>query len=177
MSEHEEEPGTIDELLERMEAARAAFYASLAGLSEEQLAAPLTERGWSVADHMAHIAVWIDGIAQALDGKKRWAAMGADGPPEQGGFDELNERLRELHRGKSPAQARAWLDEVHDRMLAKLRSLSMEDLRRPYSHYQPDEVRADADQPFLGWVAGNTFGHYDEHRGWITAALEQKGWI
>lgn len=176
MSDHNELPTSVDELLGRMEAARAAFYASLRGLSDEQLAAPITERDWSAADHMAHIAVWMEGILVAFEGRSRWAAMGAGGPPGAGGFDALNERLRAPHAGMSPAEARAWLDAAHERMAARLRGLTIEELNRPYSHYQPDEPRDDASAPFLGWVVGDTYGHYDEHRAWIEAALREKGW-
>jgi len=176
MSEQDELPTTVEELLKRMETARGAFHAELAGLSEEQLGAPITERDWSAADHMAHIAVWMEGILVALDGESRWAAMGADGPPGPAGFDELNERLRAPQRGKSPAEARAWLDAAHERMAARLRGMSIADLRRPYSHFQPGEPRDDASEPFLHWVVGDTYGHYDEHRGWIAAALREKGW-
>jgi uncharacterized damage-inducible protein DinB len=173
MSDETALPETIDELLTRIEHSKTAFDSALAGLTDTQLAAPLTERDWSVADHMAHIAVWMEGILAALDGASRWAAMGG-GPPGPDGFDALNEQLRAPHAAKSPAEVRAWLDATHERMLAKLRGMSIEDLRRPYGHYQPHEVRADAGEPFLNWVVGDTYGHYDEHRGWITAALERK---
>lgn len=172
----DELPGTIDDLVTRAEDSRAAFYAELDGLTEEQLAAPLTERDWSAADHMAHIAVWMEGILAALDGTSRWAAMGADGPPGQAGFDELNERLRAPHAAKSPAEVRAWLDATHARMLARLRAMTIEELRRPYSHYQQGEARDDAGEPFLNWIVGDTYSHYDEHRGWIAAALRERGW-
>jgi uncharacterized damage-inducible protein DinB len=171
MSDGNELPTTIDELTARMEGSRAAFYTVLEGLSPEQLVAPLTERGWSVIDHMAHIAVWMEGILAGLDGKNRWTAMGAEGPPGDGGFDELNERLRAHHTTKSPADVRAWLDAAHERMLARLQGTSIEELRRPYSHFQPDEPRDDAGEPFLHWVVGDTYGHYDEHRGWLVEAL------
>jgi uncharacterized damage-inducible protein DinB len=168
-------PATVDELTMRMERSRAALYAALDGLSPEQLAAPLTERGWSAADHLAHIAVWMEGILAGLDGTSRWAAMGADGPPGDAGFDELNERLRAPHRAKSPAEVRAWLDATHERMLARLRGMTIEELRRPYGHYQPDEPRDDAGEPFLHWVVADTYGHYDEHRGWLVEALHAWG--
>jgi Mycothiol maleylpyruvate isomerase N-terminal domain len=176
MSDEHDLPATSDDLVTRIEHGRAAFYTALDGLTAEQLAAPITERGWSVADHMAHIAVWMEGILVALDGSSRWTAMGADGPPGQAGFDELNERLRAPHAAKSPAEVRAWLDATHTRMLARLRGMTMEELRRPYRHYQPTETRDDADEPFLGWVVGDTYAHYDEHRDWIAAALRERGW-
>jgi hypothetical protein len=121
---------------------------------------------------MAHIAVWMGGILAALDGISRWEAMGG-GPPGRAGFDELNEQLRAPHTAKSPAEVRAWLDETHGRMVGRLRGMSIEDLRRPYGHYQPGETRDD-DAPFLNWIVGDTFSHYDEHRGWIAAALREQ---
>jgi uncharacterized damage-inducible protein DinB len=156
-----------------IERSKAAFDATLADLSETQLAAPLTERDWSIADHMAHIAVWMEDILAALDGRDRWAAMGG-GPPGPDGFDALNEQLRVPHSAKSPAEVRAWLDATHQHMLAKLRGMSIAELRRPYGHYQPHEARDDANEPFLNWVVADTYGHYDEHLGWITTALRRE---
>lgn len=173
MTDEIELPETIDDLLTRIERSKMVFDAALAELTDAQLAAPLTERDWSVADHMAHIAVWMEGILAALDGGDRWAAMGG-GPPGAEGFDGLNEQLRTPHAAKSPAEVRAWLDATHQRMLTKLRGMTIEELRHPYGHYQPHEVRDDAGEPFVNWVVSDTYGHYDEHLGWITAALERK---
>lgn len=171
MTDEHELPTTVDALIARIERSRQEFDAALAGLTDEQLAASITERGWSAADHMAHIAVWMEGITSALDGASRWTAMGTDGPPGPEGFDELNERLRTPHAAKAPAEVRDWLDAAHARMLVKLRGTTIEALSRPYNYYQPHEARDDADKPFLRWVVDNTYEHYDEHRNWIVAAL------
>lgn len=173
MSDEQELPATTEELLARMESSRAAFYAALDGLTDAELAAPITERGWSVADHMSHIAVWMHGILEALDGANRWEAMGADGPPGAD-FDTLNERLRAPHAARSPAEARAWLEATHARAVARLGGMTIDELRRPYSYYQPGEARDNADAPFLNWITGDTYAHYDEHRGWIVAALGER---
>lgn len=170
MSDEEQLPATVDEVVARIERGRTEFYAALDGLSDEQLAAPLTERAWSAADHMAHIAVWMEGIVGALEGRSRWAVMGA-GPPDKGDYDRLNEELRAQRGALSPAEARAWLDATHERLLEKLRSMTIDELRRPYDHYQPGEGRANGGEPFLNWIIGDSYEHYDEHRGWITAAL------
>jgi uncharacterized damage-inducible protein DinB len=176
MSDEHDLPATHDELLTRIEQSRTAFYAALEGLSDEQLGAPLTERGWSIADHMAHIAVWMDGVLGALDGRTRWEVMGASGPPEDNDFDTLNEHLRTPHAAKAPAEARAWLEAVHAGMVTKLSSMSREQLHLPYRHYQPDEARSSADEPILNWVVSDTYAHYEEHQTWITAALAERGW-
>jgi hypothetical protein len=41
------------------------------------------------------------------------------------------------------------------------------DLMKP--HY-PDDPKA---RPLIEWVIGNTCGHYQEHRGYIEALIEQ----
>ncbi len=176
MSTDQALPTTIDDLLAQIERSRAAFAAVIDGLSAAQLAAPLTAGGWSAADHMAHVAVWMEGIRAGLDGASRWAAMGAAGPPGQAGFDALNERLRALHAATPPAEVRAWLDATHARTRDRLRGMTIAALRLPYRHYQPDEARDDAGEPFLNWVLGDTYAHYDQHGDWIAAALRERGW-
>lgn len=177
MSDERELPATVEELIERAERSRTAFYAALEGLGPEQLAAPITGGGWSAIDHMAHIAIWMEGILAAFDRQNRWVAMGADGPPGSAGFDELNERLRAPHAAKSPAEVRAWLDTTHERIASRLQAMTIEELRRPYGYYQPEEERDDSDAPFLGWVVGDTYSHYDEHAGWLREALSQSGGV
>lgn len=173
MSVDDKLPKSVDELIQRMEQSRAAFEAAIADLSDAELAAPLTAPDWSVADHMVHIAVWMEGVLEALDGTNRWTAMGAEGPPGPEGFDALNERLRAPHAAKTPAEARTLLADVHRRTLAKLRTTAIDELMRPYSHFQPDEQRPDSGDPFLNWFVGDTYSHYDEHRDWIVEALNK----
>lgn len=174
MSDQDELPQSIEALLAEMERGRSELYRSITRLSDAEQAAPLTERDWSVADHLVHIAVWMDGIGSALEGKNRWLAMGADGPPGPDDFDAINERLRAPYQGLAPAEARAMLDGAHERMVARLRGLSLDDLMRPYGHYQPGEERDDNDRPFIHWVIGDTYSHYDEHKGWIEEALRDQ---
>ena len=63
----------------------------------------------------------------------------------------------------------ATFHEGHQRFVEKLRSLSQEDLERPYRHYQPDTKR---NAPVWNWVEGNTFRHYAMHKRWIAAIVE-----
>ena len=46
--------------------------------------------------------------------------------------------------------------------------MSDADLQRPYNHYQPS---SDRQQPVIGWIIGNTYGHYEEHQPWIAAIV------
>jgi hypothetical protein len=58
----------------------------------------------------------------------------------------------------------------HDEVLAKLAGLADEDLRQPYSAFDPSPGPY-SDHPIIGWVDGNTYEHDDEHRLWMEAAL------
>ncbi|NJN19247.1 MAG: ClbS/DfsB family four-helix bundle protein [Oscillochloris sp.] len=111
-------PGGLDRLLARMEAGRTLLYAGLRDLNDAQWREPITAADWSICDHLAHVAVWMEGVEAMLNGRSRWDAMGG-GPPDPGaGFDALNEQLRAPHRAGSTAEIRAWLDTVHERMVA-----------------------------------------------------------
>jgi hypothetical protein len=74
-----------------------------------------------------------------------------------------------MHAGKSHAEVRAMLEESHTRMIATLRAMQDADLIRPYSFYNPEAPEDRRDAPIVGWIAGNTFGHYQEHRPWVEA--------
>jgi hypothetical protein len=48
-----------------------------------------------------------------------------------------------------------------------LARLSDADLTRPYAYFQPNDPGPNSAQPVLGWIAGNTDEHADEHAGYI----------
>jgi uncharacterized damage-inducible protein DinB len=56
MTEDFPTPSERDEVLANIREARAELEASFAGLSEAQMTEPVTEGGWSIKDHLAHIA-------------------------------------------------------------------------------------------------------------------------
>jgi hypothetical protein len=84
--------------------------------------------------------------------------------------DAVNAAVFELHRGDPPEEALARFRETHGRVLERLAGLSDGDLSRPYSDFQPG---SDESRPVGGWVAGNTFEHYEEHLGYIREALSR----
>ena len=58
--------------------------------------------------------------------------------------------------------------------MASLHALTDADLLKTYSHYQPDEPGEDSGSPIVGWITGNTYYHYDEHRVLIEALVRVK---
>lgn len=160
------------ELLERIGASWEALEQTLWGLSPEELTEPRPPDGWSVKDHLAHLAVWEQSLLALLGGRDRDAAIGltpAAGVDDED-IDAVNAFLYQRHQGRSLADVQAALRQTHAKVVETLKSLSDEDLQRSYSHYQPDAQPPD-DRPVLGWIEGNTYEHINEHRGWLAEQI------
>jgi len=122
--------------------------------------------GWAVKDHLIHIAAWEHSLLALLEGADRHQAMGVGREVEE--TDAINAAVWAMHRNKTPEEALDYFHQTHALLLKLLRTMSDDDLRRPYNHYQPNEPRnANDNRPALDWVAGNTYEHYAEHIDWI----------
>lgn len=128
--------------------------------------------GWSVRDHLAHVAAWELSALGLLQGKDRLASMGIPGA----GWDveAMNGAIFEQHRHQTDAEASAYCRDAHDRLVAALSNLSDADLQLPYRHYQPDvDIGTDGGRPVVDWIGGNTYEHYAEHIGWIDQLVRE----
>jgi hypothetical protein len=160
---------TKDEYVERIEAAWRELEEAVGGLDAEGLRRGVPG-GWRVQDHLTHLAAWEASLLALLEGEDRVAAMGLAGM-DDAGIDEINAALYERHRDGSPVEALAELRESHRRLLRKLHEMSDEAFSRPYSDFQPWAAGEDRHLPVSGWIAGNTWEHYEEHLGYIRPAL------
>lgn len=162
------------ELLGRIQRSRQRLDNLISTLSEPELTEPGDE-GWSIKDHLAHVATWEDSLTALLEGRDRDAAMGL--PPavmETGSYDVdwINRRLFELHHAVPLPEILDAYRTAHARVLAAMTRLSDADLLRPYGFFQPG---ADEQRSVLHWIGGCTWEHYDEHLPWITAILDTVG--
>jgi hypothetical protein len=123
--------------------------------------------GWSVKDHLAHVAAWEHSLLALIEGRDRPAGMGLSEPLEE--IDPINEAIRKLHESDTVEEALGYFRDSHAQLMAGLGKLSDADLQKPYSHYQPSDP--DEMRPVIGWVAGNTYEHYTEHIDWINQLL------
>ncbi len=166
------QPQDKAELLDRIDRARASLNEVIARLGDTQLVAPGPDGRWSVKDHLAHLAAWELGIAALLRRRPRFAAMQLD---EQTYLNTdangLNTIIHQQNQGRSLGEVRLVFREAQRELLTALDSLTDADLFKTYSSYQPDEPGEDSGAPIVGWIAGNTYEHYDEHRGWIEALV------
>lgn len=161
-------PRDKEALLTGIRQSRTALEATLDRLGPEQLAGPADAQGWSVKDHLAHLAAWERSMAYLLRGRPRHEGLGV---PEEtylrAGVDEVNAAIHARTRDRSPDEALADFRDAHRELLAALEPLSYDDLLRPYSHYLPDEPGEETGEPVLTRLLGNTTEHYAEHLGWI----------
>ncbi|HWQ15290.1 MAG TPA: maleylpyruvate isomerase N-terminal domain-containing protein [Roseiflexaceae bacterium] len=173
-----ETPTTVRELRARMDEGLAAFLAALDRMSEEQITGPTDAAGWTMRDHLTHLAAWADGITALLTGQDRWAAMGAtptlmsDAATSEArlDFDVINEQIAARYRGLSAAQARALVVAAHQRLAAAVDGLRDEQLAWPYRRFAAPVV-GDGSRPIADYIAGDTYEHYAEHLGWMQSIV------
>ena len=123
--------------------------------------------GWTVKDHLAHIATWEHSLLALVEGHDREKALGL--PEGVEGIDNVNEAIRKRHETDTPDEVLGYFRDSHVRLLAALGKLGDADLQKPYSHYQPSDP--DEKRPVAEWVAGDTYEHYAEHIRWINQLL------
>lgn len=158
------------ELLRRIEVRWQKLQDLLDALVPADWERPLGD-GWPVKVHVAHLADWEESLLGLLEKGSRAAAMGI---PEElwehHDTDAMNQFMAERSMSVAAAESRERLERTHARVVSVLMGMTEADLLLPYSHYQPGDAPHNA-RPVVGWVVGNTFGHFDEHIGWLEAGL------
>ncbi|HMO97432.1 MAG TPA: ClbS/DfsB family four-helix bundle protein [Tepidiformaceae bacterium] len=160
---------TVEELLRRIDSRWQKLQELLGALTPADWERPLGD-GWPVKVHVAHLAAWERSALAILDGGSRPEAMGVPLDTwDRHDTDEINEHLAPSAGERSAGQARRDLDDSHKAIVARLNGMTRDQLLLPYSHYQPGPP--ENPRPVVGWVVGNTFGHYDEHIEWLEQGL------
>ncbi len=144
-----------DDLLRHYAELRADLLGALDGLSDEMMVEPSID-GWSVKDHMLHIAFWDDlrtaEIARISAGHgSAWRLKGEQEDP-------LNELAYQLRRDLSLEQARWELADSRRRLLDAIKSATPRGL-----------------DPSLFGEAGLRTTHEAAHAGWIRRWRGEKG--
>lgn len=157
------------ELLANMERGWAELEAYIQTLSEAQLTGPTDAAGWTGKDHLMHLAVWADGVTAMLNGAVRRERMGVDAETwASRDFERINAVIQQAHKDKPLDDVLDALRKAHQAIYAQAQSMSDDDLRRPYNYYDPTSPQ---DRPIVGWLIGDSYEHYAEHRPWIDAIV------
>lgn len=157
---------TTAEVLGRISQRRAELDALLETFDHESLTR-LGPDGWTLADHLAHVAAWEQSLVALLAGTARHAALGVSAETYAAGTEATNAEVHRLHAGQPLDEVLSFYRRSHEEVLAAVERLSGADLARTYSSFQPDEPGEDSGAPIVGWIMGNTADHYDEHIGWM----------
>jgi hypothetical protein len=166
---------TKAELLTEIDRGWRELQAFVGYLSDEQLTQPTDAAGWTVADHLLHLADWEAGMTAILRGEDRPQAMGVDRAQwDSDDYDGMNEVMRQRHLDihESRTSILAYLDQAHSEMLAALANVSDADLQKRYGDWQPLDQ---SDNPLMGSFMGNTYLHYEEHIPWMRTIGDQIG--
>jgi hypothetical protein len=144
-----------DDLLRHYETMRRELLAAIDGLRDEQMTDTSID-GWSVKDHLLHIALWDDIRAAEVTRisaghASAWRMTGAQD-------EEFNALSYELRRDLSLAQARWEFEMSRQRLLEAIRAAA------------PDALDASR----YG-EAGLRSSHEAEHAGWIRRWRGEKG--
>lgn len=134
----------------KVEASWQGLMDALEGIPEERMSEPGVVGVWSVKDTMAHIAFWDDLSTAYLDHLTTGHEL------ERVDWREVNDRVARERADWSLERARQELDQAHARVLTAVRAT-------PRSKID-DEA-----------LAGNTYGHYDEHAAEIRDWREREG--
>jgi hypothetical protein len=135
----------------------------LGTLTNEQFTVPTDANGWTVKDHMVHLAIWEDGLKSLVDGGTQRGGMEIDEATWEQDVDVINDMIFERYRDMPLDEAKQKSQVSHEILVTTLYALTDEDLMRP---------TGDGTAPLIGKIAGNTFGHYAEQMPWMQAIIE-----
>ena len=170
-----DEPITVANLLRHIDQEWADLMAYVMTLSPVQLAELHDAAGWAVKDHLIHLAVWERGITALLAKAPRLAAMGIDAATWdadlESGADQVNTAIYVHYGNLTIAEVQATMQRDHTQLVATLTALTDADIQQPYRAFQSD---TEVEEPVWGWIVGNTYMHYREHRPWIEAIAAQQ---
>ena len=159
-------PASRAELHAEIDTAWSELYTFLAELVEATAAAK-DANGWTVKDHVTHMAIWGDSVAVLFRGGYRHEALGiSEDVYSKASFDEINEIIRQREGRVALSQAIRLLRDVHGELMRGVESLTDADLGRAVRDVFPLAPRTD-DRLVADFIHENTAAHYSEHLPWM----------
>ncbi|MEO1166527.1 MAG: ClbS/DfsB family four-helix bundle protein [Chloroflexota bacterium] len=162
---------TRENLMQELTSTWSRFETYVTNLSESQGTRLKDAGGWSVKDHVIHVAVWEHAAFAMLEGKSKREELDITVEIWEQDDDPINAVLYARHKDMPWEDVLKTLKENHARMVTKINALTADDLQLPHSHYQPTSTQ---DTPIIKWIHWDTVHHYDEHLTWIKAIVESQ---
>ncbi|MFZ1946420.1 MAG: ClbS/DfsB family four-helix bundle protein [bacterium] len=164
-------PDTRAQLDAAIESAWSELDSFLAAIAEGTATAH-DSNGWTVKDHVTHMAIWGDSAAVLFRGGSRHQALGiTEDFYSKASFDEINDVIRRREADLPLDQAVQQLRETHSQLLAAVESLSDIDLDRTVRDVFPLAPRSD-NRRVVDFIYENTAAHYSEHLPWMRRLVQ-----
>jgi hypothetical protein len=140
----------------------------VAKLDDQKMTAP-DEGGWSPKDNLAHLSEWMNSLmGYHMDKRPAAEVMRlSEESTKDWDMEVINTILFERNKNRSTEDILEELKQVYETLIAKLESISYEELMKPRHENDPEK------RPLLMWVLGDTTEHFAEHRGTIEKTLGQ----
>jgi len=142
----------------------------IGSLSQDQITQPTDPAGWTVKDHIIHLAMWEKTAMAVLTGASIRGAMDIPEDVWSQGDDPINALMQQRYHDMPFAEVMQTFQQIHDALLAKLDTLSEAELLTPFNQKYPD---AKDERPLLKWVHIDTAEHYREHIPWMATIAEK----
>jgi hypothetical protein len=156
------------ELLADIRAARAELEALIAPLSPQALSRPGPDGGWSIQDHLIHLAEWRWKLLAMINGRSGNEGLHIDEQVyHSGDFDAINDLLYRRNRARSTEDLLTEFRRAHAEVIRAIEQLPEVGLLRAYDLTLPGDTR-----PLVAGILGNTSDHDREHIEWIKEMLK-----
>jgi hypothetical protein len=159
-------PENKNELMAAVRREWKAVMDVVAKLDETKMTTP-DEGGWSPRDNLAHLTEWMNSMmGYHIDKRPPHEVMRISEEAAKGwDMEIINPILFERNKNRSTEDVLDELKRTYETVLAKLESMSFDDLMKPRHADDPEK------RPLLMWVIGDTSGHFAEHREVIEKLL------
>jgi hypothetical protein len=153
---------TKEALLKRIDQAFTELQRVTRSFDAEAAAKPLGESAWTFKDILLHIAGWEEIFVRFHHGGEPLDQVivmeGAEYRVTS--FDAINEHLFMLNQALSLDQAKARLEETHQRLLEILEAFPEQNLHQAHPRLSTGKA---ASLNWIDYIAANTYEHYEEH--------------
>jgi len=161
-------PGNKKELMSAIEREWKLLLAVVENLTDEQMTKP-DAGGWSPKDNLAHLIEWMNVLmGYHIDKRPSHEVLGV---PEEvtkdWDLEIINPVLFERNKNRQRGEVLDGLKQAYTSLIAKLDSISFEDLLKPRHANDPEK------RPLLIWVIGDTTEHFLEHRETIERGIKE----
>ena len=166
MADEEWIPGSKEELIADIRREWKRLMDVVARLDEQKMTTP-DAGGWSPKDNLAHLTEWMNSVmGYHIDKRPAHEVMRITEEQASGwDMEVINPVLFERNKNRSIEDVMDELKQTYERVLAKLDSMTYEDLMKPRHADDPEK------RPLLMYVIGDTSGHFAEHREVIERML------